>query len=173
MAYMPVVLLLNEYFPDKFVIYNIYSLFGYTAGAMVLPVITERALEAYDYEGAFLILGGITLHLMVCGAAVRRPEVVHLRAVRDQSCDHEDDAISVNSQSGACDTDDDKTPFGSCTIAPFRAGLCEEENEGTDREGDLEEENIAGCQNECSPMIQDPVDFDSLHKMWMKTQFDE
>ena len=74
LAYMPVVLLINDYFPDKFVILNTFTLFGYTAGAMVVPVIIERSFEAYGYEGAFVILGGIVLNVVVCGAVVRKPE---------------------------------------------------------------------------------------------------
>ena len=57
---MPLILLVNSYFPEKFVMYNTFTLFGYTAGAMILPVVIERAFEAYDYEGAFVILGAIT-----------------------------------------------------------------------------------------------------------------
>ena len=36
-----------------------------------LPVIVERSLEAYGFSGAFLILGGICLNTVACGAAMR------------------------------------------------------------------------------------------------------
>nr|XP_054759815.1 monocarboxylate transporter 9-like [Lytechinus pictus] len=72
-VYMPYMLVVNDFFPDHFVVINTISLYGHTAGTMILPFITERSFEAYGYCGTFLILGGLTLHLMVCAVAIRKP----------------------------------------------------------------------------------------------------
>ena len=70
---------------------NTISLFGCTAGAMSLPLVIELALEAYGYEGAFVIFGGIVLNSMVCGATIRKPETTNRRQV-------EKDCITANAE---------------------------------------------------------------------------
>ncbi|XP_054768927.2 monocarboxylate transporter 7-like isoform X1 [Lytechinus pictus] len=71
MANMPSVLAVNDYFREDFVFWSTVASYGYAAGSMLLPIVIERSLQAYGYEGAFLILGGIALHLVVCGATIR------------------------------------------------------------------------------------------------------
>ncbi|XP_030849697.1 monocarboxylate transporter 3-like [Strongylocentrotus purpuratus] len=71
MTYMPVVIALNDFFKGQFVLVNTIASYGFIAGSMVLPVIMERSFEAYGYAGAFVILGGIALNLVVCGATIR------------------------------------------------------------------------------------------------------
>eukprot|EP00057_Strongylocentrotus_purpuratus_P025578 XP_011680052.1 PREDICTED: uncharacterized protein LOC763859 [Strongylocentrotus purpuratus] len=66
-------LLINDYFPKKFVLMNSLSLYGSMVGIMVLPIITDRSLETYGYTWTFLILGAIQLHVVACAAALRRP----------------------------------------------------------------------------------------------------
>ncbi|XP_072174581.1 monocarboxylate transporter 12-like [Diadema setosum] len=73
MLFLPHYVALNDYFPVSFVFYNTMTLFGLTLGAFCLPVIVERSLEAYGQRGAFLILGGICLNAVACGAVVRPP----------------------------------------------------------------------------------------------------
>ncbi|XP_041480288.1 monocarboxylate transporter 12-like isoform X2 [Lytechinus variegatus] len=72
MANMPSVLAVNDHFREEFVFWSTVASYGYAAGSMLLPIVIERSLQAYGYEGAFLILGGIALHLVVCGATIRR-----------------------------------------------------------------------------------------------------
>ncbi|XP_041465951.1 monocarboxylate transporter 14-like [Lytechinus variegatus] len=72
MSYMSTVLALNEFFPENFIFVNSFSLYGYTAGSIILPIITERSLEAYGYSGAFVILGALNLNLVACGATLRK-----------------------------------------------------------------------------------------------------
>ncbi|XP_041466541.1 monocarboxylate transporter 5-like [Lytechinus variegatus] len=72
MSYMPTVLALNEFFPENFVFANSISLYGYTAGSILLPIITERSLVAYGYSGAYVILGSLALNLVACGATLRK-----------------------------------------------------------------------------------------------------
>ncbi|XP_788793.3 monocarboxylate transporter 4-like [Strongylocentrotus purpuratus] len=72
MAYMPTILALNDFFRENFVLVNTITLYGYTAGSMLLPIVTERSFEAYGYAGAFIILGGIALNLVVCGTTIRK-----------------------------------------------------------------------------------------------------
>ncbi|XP_071494455.1 monocarboxylate transporter 12-like [Diadema antillarum] len=73
LSFLPVYVTLNDYFPVSFIFYNTMTLFGLTLGAFCLPVIVERSLEAYGQRGAFLILGGICLNAVACGAVVRPP----------------------------------------------------------------------------------------------------
>ncbi|XP_041484540.1 uncharacterized protein LOC121431107 isoform X2 [Lytechinus variegatus] len=72
-VYLPITLRLNQYFKENFVLINTVASFGVTTGIMFLPIITERSLEAYGYHGAFLILGGIMLHMVAAAAAIRKP----------------------------------------------------------------------------------------------------
>ncbi|XP_072177308.1 monocarboxylate transporter 12-B-like [Diadema setosum] len=73
MLHFPHYMALNDYFPVSFVFYNTMTLFGVTLGAFCLPVIVEKLLEAYGESGTFLILGGICLNTVACGAVVRPP----------------------------------------------------------------------------------------------------
>ncbi|XP_071490253.1 monocarboxylate transporter 12-like [Diadema antillarum] len=73
MLHFPHYVALYDYFPVSFVFYNTMTLFGLTLGAFCLPVVVERSLEAYGESGAFLILGGICLNTVACGAVVRPP----------------------------------------------------------------------------------------------------
>eukprot|EP00057_Strongylocentrotus_purpuratus_P001752 XP_001201279.3 PREDICTED: monocarboxylate transporter 3-like [Strongylocentrotus purpuratus] len=72
MTFMPTILALNDSFRENFVLVNTITLYGYTAGSMLLPIVTERSFEAYGYVGAFIILGGIALNLVACGATIRK-----------------------------------------------------------------------------------------------------
>ncbi|XP_041484355.1 monocarboxylate transporter 1-like isoform X1 [Lytechinus variegatus] len=72
-VYFPITLLLNKYFKENYVLANTLASFGITTGIMFLPIITERSLEAYGYQGVFLILGGIMLHLVAAAAVIRKP----------------------------------------------------------------------------------------------------
>nr|XP_054767204.1 uncharacterized protein LOC129274418 [Lytechinus pictus] len=72
MTYMPIHLILNDYFPEKFVLANTVALYGYTAGSMLLPILMEKSLQAYGYHGAFLILGGVAYHSAVCASTIRK-----------------------------------------------------------------------------------------------------
>nr|XP_054763573.1 monocarboxylate transporter 12-like [Lytechinus pictus] len=74
LTYFPIMVSMNLFFTKSFIFANALTLFGRTFGAFLVPVITERSLEAYGYHGGFLILGGIALHTVVCGAIVRPPE---------------------------------------------------------------------------------------------------
>ncbi|XP_030849699.1 monocarboxylate transporter 3-like [Strongylocentrotus purpuratus] len=72
MSFMPTILALNDFFGEQFVLMNTIASYGYTAGSMLLPVVMEWSFEAYGYAGAFLILGGIALNLVACGATIRK-----------------------------------------------------------------------------------------------------
>ena len=72
MTYLPTVIALNDFFREKFVLMNTITLYGYTTGSMLLPIVIERSLEAYGYEGAFIILGGIAFNLVACGATIHK-----------------------------------------------------------------------------------------------------
>eukprot|EP00057_Strongylocentrotus_purpuratus_P031154 XP_783743.2 PREDICTED: monocarboxylate transporter 12-like [Strongylocentrotus purpuratus] len=74
LTYFPIIVSLNIYCAKSFIFANTLTIFGSTCGAFLVPIIVERSLEAYGYTGAFLILGGICLHTLVCGAVVRPPK---------------------------------------------------------------------------------------------------
>ncbi|XP_054756899.2 monocarboxylate transporter 14-like [Lytechinus pictus] len=72
MTFTPLNLALNDSFQEHFVFWSTLTSYDYTLGSMLMPIVIEKSLQAYGYEGAFLILGAITLHTLVCGAAIRK-----------------------------------------------------------------------------------------------------
>ncbi len=44
---------------------------GISTGLMLLPPLTQYLLDTYGWRGAFLILGGLNLNLIVCGMLLR------------------------------------------------------------------------------------------------------
>lgn len=44
---------------------------GAALGSLVIPLVTDLLLEAYNYQGALLICGGITMNLIVCASLYR------------------------------------------------------------------------------------------------------
>ncbi|XP_071499479.1 uncharacterized protein [Diadema antillarum] len=62
---------LNEYFTQSFAFYQVVTQCGMAIGAAFLPFMMERSLEAYGIRGAFLIMGGICLNTVPCGATIR------------------------------------------------------------------------------------------------------
>ncbi|XP_041453231.1 monocarboxylate transporter 12-like [Lytechinus variegatus] len=72
MTFLPTVLALNDFFKDNFVLWSTVAAYGYTSGSLLLPIVIERSLPAYGYQGEFIILGGVALHLLVCGATIRK-----------------------------------------------------------------------------------------------------
>ena len=80
----PILVTLNECFGESFVFWNTVANFGSTTGAFVMPVVVERSLEAYGFQGAFLIMGGLSLNAVVCGAAIG-PEESHKKKSRSEN----------------------------------------------------------------------------------------
>ena len=66
---------LNDFFREKFVLVHTITLYGYTTGSMLLPIVMERSFEAYGYVGAFIILGGIAFNLVACGATIHKAPI--------------------------------------------------------------------------------------------------
>ncbi|XP_071803118.1 monocarboxylate transporter 12-like [Asterias amurensis] len=48
---------------------------GSPLGLIVVAPLVQLFLDIYGWRGAFLLLGGITLHLVVCGALLRQPSI--------------------------------------------------------------------------------------------------
>ena len=82
MTMYPACVLMNDYFGDRFLFWNSVSNLGILAGAFTLPLVVERSLEAYGYHGAFLIMGGLALNSVVCGAGMRSKESVEGRPIQ-------------------------------------------------------------------------------------------
>ncbi|XP_063968475.1 uncharacterized protein LOC129280889 [Lytechinus pictus] len=100
-VYLPITLQLNQYFKENFVLVNMLASFGTTVGIMFLPIITERSLEAYDYHGAFLILGGIVLHMVAAAAAIRKPIYKTTGHITEQAaCDRDTSEIDCHELCG-------------------------------------------------------------------------
>eukprot|EP00057_Strongylocentrotus_purpuratus_P017955 XP_011672429.1 PREDICTED: uncharacterized protein LOC105442213 isoform X2 [Strongylocentrotus purpuratus] len=89
-VYLPISLLMNQYFKENFVLMDTVASYGLIAGIMFLPVITERALEAYGYSGAFMILGAIMFHKVAGGAAIRKPVFIVKDNTTEQSGSDQD-----------------------------------------------------------------------------------
>ncbi|XP_030830921.1 monocarboxylate transporter 3-like [Strongylocentrotus purpuratus] len=94
LTFFPIMVSINDYFAKSFIFSNTLTLFGTTCGAFLVPVIIERSLEAYGYNGGFLILGGIALHAVVCGAVIRPPRDRNIDNVRP-SAEGEGDSLIV------------------------------------------------------------------------------
>lgn len=72
MAVTLVPVIINQYFSKYKSTGAGIACAGATAGSFALPPIVEYAIEEYGLKGAFLMMGGITLH-GVLGAALMRP----------------------------------------------------------------------------------------------------
>ncbi|XP_063970875.1 monocarboxylate transporter 7-like [Lytechinus pictus] len=98
MTYLPTVLALNDYFKDTFVLWSTVASYGYISGSLLLPILTERSLPAYGYQGEFIIFGGVALHLLVCGATLRKAT---------------DRSVNGTSEGGGCDQEEKRHRCGS------------------------------------------------------------
>ncbi|XP_041467086.1 uncharacterized protein LOC121417438 isoform X1 [Lytechinus variegatus] len=74
MVYIPVNVLLNDHFPENFVLVNTIALLGSTVGSLVVPFFVERALRAYGFSGAMLILGGISMYAIPTSVYLKQIE---------------------------------------------------------------------------------------------------
>ncbi|XP_054752448.2 monocarboxylate transporter 4-like [Lytechinus pictus] len=71
MGYLSSKIMLNEYFKESYVLAAGIANMGNTTGALIAPYIVERALSAYGYVGAMVILGGLSLHAIPASIALR------------------------------------------------------------------------------------------------------
>ena len=74
--------LINDFFGESFVFWNSLSNLGIMVGAFTMPPVVERSLKAYGYHGAFLIMGGLALNVVACGATARSRESVEANSIR-------------------------------------------------------------------------------------------
>ncbi|XP_011679673.1 monocarboxylate transporter 12-like [Strongylocentrotus purpuratus] len=68
MAVLPSMVSVMYAFGDKYMLPFSVGLMGGGMGMMILPLLTQKLLEAYTWQGALLILGAINLHVVVSGA---------------------------------------------------------------------------------------------------------
>jgi MFS family permease len=73
---------LNHYFSKKRGSAIGMSMVGTGLGFLALPQVVQLLLEAYSFQGAVLILGGIALHSIV-GSMVLQPIKWHLKKEKD------------------------------------------------------------------------------------------
>ncbi|XP_030849712.1 monocarboxylate transporter 12-like [Strongylocentrotus purpuratus] len=139
MTYMPTVIALNDFFREKFVLMNTITLYGYTTGSMLLPIIMERSFEAYGYVGAFIILGGIAFNLFACGATIRK-------APRN---------AATNEGRSDNEVKEKQKCLSKGEPSMQTEGICyREEEEEVEREEDKEEDDSEECVLEKRRLIQ-------------------
>ena len=78
----PGVILTARYFDKRRGIANAFCLSGTAAGSFTLPFLIEFLLEAYEFRGTMLILGGCMLHILI-SSALFRPLAVHVSITRN------------------------------------------------------------------------------------------
>ena len=81
MSTTPGVILTARYFDKRRGIANAFCLSGTAAGSFTLPFLIEFLLEAYEFRGTMLILGGCMLHILI-SSALFRPLAVHVSITR-------------------------------------------------------------------------------------------
>ena len=83
MSTTPGVILTSRYFDKRRGIANAFCLSGTAAGSFTLPFLIEFLLEAYEFRGTMLILGGCMLHILI-SSALFRPLAVHVNITRNR-----------------------------------------------------------------------------------------
>ena len=83
MSTTPGVILTARYFDKRRGIANAFCLSGTAAGSFTLPFLIEFLLEAYEFRGTMLILGGCMLHILI-SSALFRPLAVHVNITRNR-----------------------------------------------------------------------------------------
>ncbi|XP_038068176.1 monocarboxylate transporter 13-like [Patiria miniata] len=81
---------------------------GYALGTFAFAPFTQLLLDTYGLRGALLILGGLSMHLGVCGALLRSPQIDGRTNYQplsskdeDPGSSNEDDPADGNSRPGA------------------------------------------------------------------------
>ena len=82
MSTTPGVILTARYFDKRRGIANAFCLSGTAAGSFTLPFLIEFLLEAYEFRGTMLILGGCMLHILI-SSALFRPLAIHVNITRN------------------------------------------------------------------------------------------
>ena len=62
---------LYSYFDKHYDRATAYEMLGVGVGIMVMPLLTQLFLDIYGWRGAMLLLGGLNLHIVLCGALFR------------------------------------------------------------------------------------------------------
>ncbi|XP_041465918.1 monocarboxylate transporter 6-like [Lytechinus variegatus] len=93
-VYQTTLVLLHQYFNEKYAAANALSSTGALAGGIVLPLVTSYLLIAYDVDGALLCLGAICLHFVVV-AALLRPNV-GVPMVEEETSKHGECTVSLS-----------------------------------------------------------------------------
>jgi MFS family permease len=78
----PGIILVARYFERRRGIANAFCLSGTAAGSLCLPFLIEALVDAYDFSGTMLILGGCMLHIAI-SAALYRPLATHVLIMRN------------------------------------------------------------------------------------------
>lgn len=71
LVYVPAVVIVAFYFEKKRAFATGIAVAGSGVGGFVFPVLVELLIEWYTWRGATLILGGILLNIVLCGALFR------------------------------------------------------------------------------------------------------
>ncbi|ESN96804.1 hypothetical protein HELRODRAFT_85916 [Helobdella robusta] len=71
LVYVPAVVIVAFYFEKKRAFATGIAVAGSGIGGFVFPILVELLVETYSWRGALLIMGGIMLNIVLCGALFR------------------------------------------------------------------------------------------------------
>lgn len=145
LSFPPTVYIVSSYFTNKRGLANGLCISGSALGSIFLPPILRFLLDKYDYRGACLIMGGITLNCFIA-ALFYDPVEMHLKRVK----------IAKKEE----DQDDENVAFGRLMIQ--EKILEEEENEAINENGNKKAKFILNL-DDCN---QSPVGTPTMdHKL--------
>lgn len=90
LSFPPTVYIVTSYFTKRRGLANGLCISGSALGSIILPPVLRFLLKNYDYRGACLIMGGITLNCFIA-ALFYDPVEKHLKRVKVEKNDDQDD----------------------------------------------------------------------------------
>ena len=71
MVYLPAIVTVGQWFDKKRAFATGLAVCGTGVGTFIFAPLSQRLVEQYDWRGAHLIIAGIALNCVVCGAIFR------------------------------------------------------------------------------------------------------
>lgn len=140
LSFPPTVYIVTSYFTKRRGLANGLCISGSALGSIILPPVLRFLLKNYDYRGACLIMGGITLNCFIA-ALFYDPVEKHLKRVKVEKND---------------DQDDENVAFGKLLRNEKILEDLEEENEAMAENGTKKAKFILN-QDDCSSPVETPT----------------
>lgn len=140
LSFPPTVYIVTSYFTKRRGLANGLCISGSALGSIILPPVLRFLLKNYDYRGACLIMGGITLNCFIA-ALFYDPVEKHLKRVKLEKND---------------DQDDENVAFGKLLRNEKILEDLEEENEAMAENGTKKAKFILN-QDDCSSPVETPT----------------